>query len=145
MLAGTNSGHLESTTGRSQFFPSEFFAEPAWDILLDLYAADVGQYRTRSAISALAQIFQQPLRFGGSKYLRSAAYYSGAATPGMGGEFSPNSRTRVEERWTLYSSRFHLQNWCLARLIGEGFDLVAQSVDRQVQMDPRIRRLVAIV
>lgn len=37
---------LKARRARSQFFPSEFFAEPAWDILLDLYAADVGQYRT---------------------------------------------------------------------------------------------------
>jgi DNA-binding MarR family transcriptional regulator len=31
---------------RTHFFDSELFADPAWDILLELYAAHLGQYRT---------------------------------------------------------------------------------------------------
>lgn len=31
---------------RSRFFSADLFADPAWDILLDLYAAELGQHRT---------------------------------------------------------------------------------------------------
>lgn len=30
---------------RSRFFSAELFADPAWDMLLDLYAADLGQHQ----------------------------------------------------------------------------------------------------
>jgi DNA-binding MarR family transcriptional regulator len=31
---------------RSRFFSGDLFADPAWDILLDLYASELGQHRT---------------------------------------------------------------------------------------------------
>jgi DNA-binding MarR family transcriptional regulator len=32
---------------RSQFFDRELFGEPAWDILLDLYESELGQFRRK--------------------------------------------------------------------------------------------------
>src|SRR4051812_23053389 len=31
---------------RDRFFEAQLFADPAWDILLELYAAELGRYRT---------------------------------------------------------------------------------------------------
>lgn len=39
---------------RSQFFAAELFADPAWDILLDLYAASLGQRRVSVSDACLA-------------------------------------------------------------------------------------------
>lgn len=36
---------LQSRRDRDQFFDGELFADPAWDILLELYAAKLGQQR----------------------------------------------------------------------------------------------------
>jgi DNA-binding MarR family transcriptional regulator len=36
---------LEARRRRAQFFPDGLFADPAWDILLQLYAAELGQRR----------------------------------------------------------------------------------------------------
>lgn len=36
---------LRARRQRDQIFDSELFADPAWDILLELYAAELGQYR----------------------------------------------------------------------------------------------------
>jgi DNA-binding MarR family transcriptional regulator len=36
---------LKSRRARDQFFDSSLFADPAWDILLELYAAELGQQR----------------------------------------------------------------------------------------------------
>lgn len=36
---------LELRRNREQFFDGELFADPAWDILLELYAAELGQQR----------------------------------------------------------------------------------------------------
>ena len=37
--------HLRVRRARERFFGSELFADPAWDILLELYAAELGQQR----------------------------------------------------------------------------------------------------
>ena len=42
---------LKARRNRSQYFPGDLFADPAWDILLELYAAELGQRRI--AISSL--------------------------------------------------------------------------------------------
>ena len=44
---------IKSRTARSKFFPSTLFSEPAWDMLLKLYAAAIEQRSL--AISALAK------------------------------------------------------------------------------------------
>jgi DNA-binding MarR family transcriptional regulator len=44
---------IKSRTARSRFFPSNLFSEPAWDMLLKLYAAAIEQ-RSLS-VSALAK------------------------------------------------------------------------------------------
>lgn len=36
---------LEARLARSSFFPGDLFSDPAWDMLLDLYAAELGQMR----------------------------------------------------------------------------------------------------
>ena len=36
---------LKLRRNRDRFFPAEIFADPAWDILLELYAAELGQRR----------------------------------------------------------------------------------------------------
>ena len=36
---------LKARRRRSQFFPEDLFADPAWDILLELYATELGQRR----------------------------------------------------------------------------------------------------
>lgn len=36
---------LRARRGRNRFFNSQLFADPAWDMLLELYAAEVGQRR----------------------------------------------------------------------------------------------------
>lgn len=36
---------LRARKGRNRFFNSRLFADPAWDILLELYAAEIGQRR----------------------------------------------------------------------------------------------------
>jgi DNA-binding MarR family transcriptional regulator len=36
---------LNQRRNRDQFFEAELFADPAWDILLELYAAELGQQR----------------------------------------------------------------------------------------------------
>jgi hypothetical protein len=36
---------LQARLGRSSFFPGELFCDPAWDMLLDLYAAELSQVR----------------------------------------------------------------------------------------------------
>jgi DNA-binding MarR family transcriptional regulator len=36
---------LRLRRNRDRFFPMEIFADPAWDILLELYAAELGQQR----------------------------------------------------------------------------------------------------
>ena len=36
---------LRLRRNRDRFFPAEIFADPAWDILLELYAAELGQRR----------------------------------------------------------------------------------------------------
>jgi DNA-binding MarR family transcriptional regulator len=36
---------LQARLERKSFFPEELFADPAWDMLLDLYAAELGQIR----------------------------------------------------------------------------------------------------
>lgn len=36
---------LKARRNRAQFFEAELFADPAWDILLELYAAELGQRR----------------------------------------------------------------------------------------------------
>jgi DNA-binding MarR family transcriptional regulator len=36
---------LRLRRNRDRFFPMEIFADPAWDILLELYAAELGQHR----------------------------------------------------------------------------------------------------
>ena len=36
---------LRARLDRNRFFPSHLFADPAWDMLLDLYAAELGQQR----------------------------------------------------------------------------------------------------
>lgn len=42
---------------RERFFPQEIFADPAWDILLELYAAELGQHRTTvSCVCAAAAV-----------------------------------------------------------------------------------------
>lgn len=42
---------LKARRRRARFFPDDLFADPAWDILLELYAAELGQRRI--AISSL--------------------------------------------------------------------------------------------
>lgn len=44
---------IKSRTARSKFFPSNLFSEPAWDMLLKLYAAAIEQREL--SISALAK------------------------------------------------------------------------------------------
>jgi len=36
---------IKARRNRAHFFESELFADPAWDILLELYAAELGNYR----------------------------------------------------------------------------------------------------
>lgn len=36
---------LKARRRRTRFFPDDLFADPAWDILLELYAAELGQRR----------------------------------------------------------------------------------------------------
>src|SRR3954451_9357535 len=36
---------LKARRMRARFFEAELFADPAWDVLLELYAAQIGQYR----------------------------------------------------------------------------------------------------
>lgn len=43
---------------RAKFFPAELFADPAWDILLELYAASLSQYRV--TISRLCECAAVP-------------------------------------------------------------------------------------
>lgn len=38
-------GILQARLDRKSFFPGELFSDPAWDMLLDLYAAELGQVR----------------------------------------------------------------------------------------------------
>lgn len=38
-------GILRARLERKSFFPQELFTDPAWDMLLDLYAAELGQVR----------------------------------------------------------------------------------------------------
>ena len=38
-------GILQARLERKSFFPGELFSDPAWDMLLDLYAAELGQVR----------------------------------------------------------------------------------------------------
>jgi DNA-binding MarR family transcriptional regulator len=40
-LAAAARAHLRLRRSRDQFLPAYLFSEPAWDILLDLFAADV--------------------------------------------------------------------------------------------------------
>lgn len=48
---------LKSRRARDRFFDPELFADPAWDILLELYAAELGQQRTSvSALCAAAAV-----------------------------------------------------------------------------------------
>ena len=44
---------IKSRTDRKKFFPSALFSEPAWDMLLSLYAAGIEQRAV--SISALAK------------------------------------------------------------------------------------------
>ena len=39
---------------RARFFPAELFADPAWDILLDLYAAEMSQLRVSVSNACIA-------------------------------------------------------------------------------------------
>ena len=39
---------------RNHFFPEGLFADPAWDILLDLFAAEVGQQRVTVSSACIA-------------------------------------------------------------------------------------------
>lgn len=36
---------IRARAAREQFFPAELFADPAWDMLLDLYSAEIDQRR----------------------------------------------------------------------------------------------------
>jgi DNA-binding MarR family transcriptional regulator len=36
---------LKARRNRAKFFPGDLFADPAWDMLLELYAAELGQHR----------------------------------------------------------------------------------------------------
>lgn len=38
-------GILQARLERNSFFPGDLFSDPAWDMLLDLYAAELGQVR----------------------------------------------------------------------------------------------------
>ena len=38
-------GILQARLERSSFFPADLFSDPVWDMLLDLYAAELGQVR----------------------------------------------------------------------------------------------------
>lgn len=44
---------LKSRRSRSNLFPADLFADPAWDILLELYAAELGQ--RRMAVTSLCR------------------------------------------------------------------------------------------
>lgn len=44
-------GLLRLRRARDRFFPGDLFADPAWDILLELYAAELGQQKI--AVSSL--------------------------------------------------------------------------------------------
>lgn len=47
--------HLASRRRRAQFFPADLFADPAWDILLDVFLAEVEQRRVSiSSVCAAA-------------------------------------------------------------------------------------------
>jgi len=37
---------VRARRARDKFFPAELFADPAWDILLELYGSEIGGYRT---------------------------------------------------------------------------------------------------
>ena len=48
---------LNQRRNRDRFFEAELFADPAWDILLELYAAELGQQRmTVSSVCAGASV-----------------------------------------------------------------------------------------
>jgi DNA-binding MarR family transcriptional regulator len=48
---------LRLRRNRERFFPQEIFADPAWDILLELYAAELGQHRIAvSSVCAAAAV-----------------------------------------------------------------------------------------
>lgn len=48
---------IKARNHRAQFFPADLFADPAWDILLALYAAELGQKRVSvTAACAAAQV-----------------------------------------------------------------------------------------
>ncbi len=49
---------LKSRRARDEFFDSNLFADPAWDILLELYAAELGHQRI--SVSALCEAAAVP-------------------------------------------------------------------------------------
>lgn len=53
---------IRSRALRSKFFCEEIFADPAWDILLDLFAAEIQQFRVQvSRLAATANVPQTTL------------------------------------------------------------------------------------
>jgi hypothetical protein len=52
---------------REQFFGPDLFADPAWDILLDLYAARLEQQRVAVSSLCIAAAVPQRRRCAGSR------------------------------------------------------------------------------
>lgn len=47
-------GHIASRQRRAKFFPADIFADPAWDILLEVFLADIEQRRLTISCACMA-------------------------------------------------------------------------------------------
>ncbi len=47
-------GHIASRQRRAKFFPADIFADPAWDVLLELFLADIEQRRLTISCACMA-------------------------------------------------------------------------------------------
>ena len=61
---------LKARRARYQFFPAELFADPAWDILLHLFQAEMGQHR--ASVSSTCSAAEVP-QTTGLRWLKSLA------------------------------------------------------------------------
>ena len=52
---------------RSRFFPDDLFADPAWDMLLDLLQAEIAQLRVPVSSLCIAASVPATTRFAGSR------------------------------------------------------------------------------
>lgn len=52
-------GHIASRQRRAKFFPADIFADPAWDILLEVFLADIEQRRLTISCACMAACVPQ--------------------------------------------------------------------------------------